>query len=101
MSPQEVAAQVRRRAGIRNDRVPVFYIDHQRSIPPSLRRTKKGRKRDRRIVVVSAAWLRTKQPAWWSALMGARLLQNPDDENKITFTSLREADRYDPDRQGA
>jgi dsDNA-binding SOS-regulon protein len=33
--------------------------------------------------------------------MGARLLQNPDDENKITFTSLREADRYDPDRQGA
>jgi hypothetical protein len=83
MTVQDIRNRVRAAAGVGNPKIPVRFIDHPRAIPPTLRRPTK-RKLDREVVV-SAIWLREKQPEWWSALMVARLLHTEE----ITFEQLR------------
>lgn len=85
MTPDEVRAKIRQRAGVRRRHIPVRVVIHARELPPTLRRL--GRRTEQREVVVSASWLQKKAPELWAAVVAARILDTPE---RLMLTPLKE-----------
>ncbi len=86
MTPDELRDAIRRRAGVRRRAIPVRICTLERLLPPTLRPIGHHNSQQREVVV-SATWLRCKEPELWAAYVAARLLDLP---SRLTITTFKE-----------